>query len=62
MLAYFPDLYDVLARWETELTEIITCLKSLFGFKRDSQMVVDFKAAISKIQKSLPILMNYHAG
>lgn len=51
MLAYFPDLYDVLARWETELTEIITCLKSLFGFKRDSQMVVDFKAAISKIQK-----------
>ena len=50
MLAYFRAVRCV-ARWETELTEIITCLKSLFGFKRDSQMVVDFKAAISKIQK-----------
>jgi len=51
MLDYFPDLNEKLENWEVELNEIIDCLRLLYGFKKDAQIIQDIKAAISNINK-----------
>ena len=50
MISYFPDIYERLISWEDGLTEVITVLDQLYGYKGDSKTVSDLKAARSKIQ------------
>ncbi len=53
MLEYFPDLPDELLRWMEELEEIVSALRSLYGFERDAQIIQDIKAAQSKLETIL---------
>lgn len=49
MEAYFPDVKIRLENWRSGLTEAITVLDTLYGFKGDSKTVSDLKAARSKL-------------
>ncbi|MDY0294207.1 MAG: extracellular solute-binding protein [Acholeplasmataceae bacterium] len=50
MIAYFPDLYEKLDQWMTDLEEVNDVMRSLYGFDRDAQTIRDIEASISKLK------------
>jgi ABC-type glycerol-3-phosphate transport system substrate-binding protein len=51
IILYFPNIYDDLDRWISDLTEINQVLEDLYGYNRQAQTIQDLKAAISKIKQ-----------
>ncbi len=51
IIEYFPNIYEDLGRWISDLEDINLTLKDLYGYTREAQTIQDLKAAIDKIKQ-----------